>query len=220
MFEISFLPSVPLRQVSKKPIPGTRPSWTKWDLINDFPPHGTTGTIVSPRVPVTTWVILNFPLSHFEVIKAHSGPDPIRVKVPLPVSSVMLKMHALRSGSSRMHALWSGPSRMHALRFGPSRRSLRIFVSELSFQYSHHHAILGTAHPPRRPRPQEHQTGLETVLGLHLVVHLFVVRLFAVLLAALAVVPEAIHAAVEVAVWVAVLPGAHCYDSRGHPIAS
>ena len=121
---------------------------------------------------------------------------------------------------------------MYGLRFGPSRMSLRILVSELSFQYPHHQAIPGAAHRPLRPRPQprEHQTVTEPRLGLH-----FVVLLFVLLLAALPVVPEAIHAAVRVAVWVAVwaavwaavwvavwvalLPGAHRLDFRDHPIA-
>ena len=117
---------------------------------------------------------------------------------------------------------------MHGLRFGPSRMSLRILVSELSFQYPHHQAIPGAAHRHLRPRPhpREHQTVSEPAWGLHLVVLLLVG-----LLAALAVVPEAIHAAVRaavrvavwaavwVAVWVALLPGAHRLDSRDHPIA-
>ena len=104
---------------------------------------------------------------------------------------------------------------MHGPRFGPSRMSLGIFVSELSFQYPHRHAILWTAHRHLHPRSQEHQTALDPRSGLHPVVLPFVVRLYVVLLAALIVVPEAIH----VAVWVAVLPGAHRVDPRDHPIA-
>ena len=163
--------------------------------------------MVSPPGPVTTAVILyfgiEFPLLQFKGVNAHSAHDPIRAVVPLPVSTVM--------------------PRMHGLRFSPSRMSLRILVSELSFQYPHHQALPGAAHRHLRPRPhpREHQTVTEPGLGLHLVVLLFVL-----LLAALAVVPEAIHAAVWVAVWVvvwvavwvALLPGAHRLDSRDHPI--
>lgn len=54
----------------------------------------------------------------------------------------------------------------------------------------------------------EHQTGYP-LLGLRPGVRL----------PALAVVPEANHAAVCVAVRVAVLPGAHRFDSRDQPIA-
>ena len=97
--------------------------------------------------------------------------------------------------------------------------SLWIFVSELLFQYPHCHAILETAHLHLHPRPQEHQTLLDLLLGLHLVLLLFAVRLFAVLLAALAVVLEANQAVVWVAVCVAVLSGAHRFDPRDHPIA-
>ena len=143
---------------------------------------------------------IEFPLLQFKGVNTHSAHDPTRAVVPLPVSTAM--------------------PRMYGLRFGPSRMSLRILVSELSFQYPHHQAIPGAAHRHLRPRPQsrEHQTVTEPRLGLH-----FVVLLFVLLLAALPVVPEAIHAAVRVAVWVAVwvalLPGAHRLDFRDHPIA-
>ena len=103
--------------------------------------------------------------------------------------------------------------RLHAPRARSSRVSLRVFVSELSFQYQHHHAILGTAHRHLRPRAQEHQIGIPS-LDLHPILLLFVVRLLVVLLAALAGVPEATHAAVWVAVWVVV--GAHLF---GQPVA-
>ena len=81
--------------------------------------------------------------------------------------------------------------------------SLRVFVSELSVQYPHHHAILGTARRHLRPRSQKHQT-VDPRSELH------PVPLLVVPLPALAGVLEAIHAAVWVAVWVVV--GAHLFD--------
>ena len=103
-----------------------------------------------------------------------------------------------------MVGVHTGMLRMHAPRARPFRMSLRVFVSELSFQYPHHHAILGTAHRHLRSRAQKHQT-VDPRLDLHPALLLLVVPF-----AALAGVLEAIHAAVWVAVWVVV--GAHLFD--------